>query len=463
MIDNIVVVFYFLAVLSIGLWAARDVRTIEDYATSKHGFGTFIIFATIATSYIGGGFSTGNAERNFQFGIAGTLALWGASAGDLWIARYVAPKLDRFKGAISVGDIIATHHGRIGQVITGFCGILICCGILGAQISAVGYIFLHFFNIDHTYGVLIGCGLAILYTTAGGLRSVIYTDIIQFFFLVVGLPTACIFAVLFVGGPQSLLESVPADHWTVPGPGFTWLTLTTTFLAFAVGTMLSPPLTQRLLAGKSASQSARGAFWAAILSFPILIITGLIGLAALVIAPELNPNLALPFIIDTALPPAIKGLLIAAVLSVIMSSADSFLNSASVTFTHDVCKPLYKKNLSEQQELFIARIITLTLGAGAVLFSLSAESPIDLLLLAYKVWAPIVLFPLIAVIWGIQRGPRTFVASAIAGVIVGLVWTDILEEPFGFPGLIAAVLANLLVVCLYRPATAKPVPQAEAA
>lgn len=455
MIDNVIVALYFLAVMGIGLSAARGVNSIQDFATSKSGYGTAIIFATFGATYIGGAFTMGNAERTFLVGIASVLALCGYSLKDIWISRFVAPRLDRFAGALSAGDIMATQYGRMGQVVVGVVGILLSCGIVGAQISATGYVFQYFFNLDHTLGILLGCGLTILYTTFGGIRSVIYTDVLQFAVLAIGFPVACILSVAFIGGPETLLTSVPASHLSFPGPGFTWLSFTGVFLSFVLGGTLGPPYVQRLLAGHTSTQAARGLLLAALFAIPIFFLTGLLGLAASVINPDLNPNLALPFIIDEVMPPVVKGLLIAAILSVMMSSADSWLNSASVAFTNDIYKPLRQAPLSSRTELIIARTATFIIGLGAILFSLSFESVIDILLLAYQIWTPTVVVPLIAVIWGIQRGMRTFVASVLTGFLVSFFWTIALGDPFDMPGILTGTAASLLVFWLYRtPATA---------
>lgn len=183
---------------------------------------------------------------------------------------------------------------------------------------------------------------------------------------------------------------------------------------------------------------------------PFFAITGVFGLAALAIEPDLNPNLAMPFVIDTVMPPVFKGLLIAAILSAMMSTTDTWLNAASVAFTHDVYKQLRKTAMSSKAELFAARLATLIIGLGAVVFSLNLESVIDIMLLAFQVWTPTVVVPLIAVIWGVERGTKTFLASVIAGFLVSFAWTLGLGNPFNLPGIVTGTAASFLVFWLYR-------------
>src|SRR5690606_35693241 len=103
--------------------------------------------------------------------------------------------------------------------------------------------------------------------------------------------------------------------------------------------------------GKPA-QVGRGTLWSGIFSFPFFVITGSIGLIAYLLNPSLDTaNAAIPFVMGEVLPIGIKGLVVAGIISVSMSSADSFLNSAAVCLTHDVVKPLRQTPLSDRAEL----------------------------------------------------------------------------------------------------------------
>ncbi len=346
MIDVAVVAIYLLAVLAIGLWSGRKHSTLEEYAVASRSFGPLVIFATMSASFIGGGFSTGNAAKVFLFGIANIVGLWGFSLKELLVARYIAPKMDRFQNAISVGDIMATAYGRTGKVVTGMCALFLCAGIVGAQVGAMGIVFNVFYGIDRLWGIGLGCGIVILYTTFGGMRAVVATDVMQFVILAVGLPLVLIFGVAHVGGIDALMAAVPADRLEIPGSQYPWIGMAALFLVFLFGETLVPPYVQRLCIGRSATDAARGTFYSGLFSIPFFAITGLIGLVALAMDPTLNANLALPHVVVTVLPPVLKGLVIAAVIAIVMSSADSFLNSASIAFINDIVKPLKPKPLN---------------------------------------------------------------------------------------------------------------------
>ncbi len=448
MIDIIVVGIYLAVILAIGLWAGRQQKDLADYAVVGRSYGSLIIFATMSASFIGGGFSTGNAQKVFLFGIANIVGLWGFSLKEILVARFVAPKMDRFPDAISVGDIMATAYGKVGRVITGLCALFLCTGIVGAQVGAMGIVFNVFYGINRDWGIGLGCGIVILYTTFGGMRAVVATDIVQFVILAVGMPLVLIFGISYVGGIDALIAAIPADRIQIPGAHYQWLGLIALILVFMFGETLVPPYVQRLCIGKTAATAARGTLLSGLFSIPFFAITGLIGLVALAIDPTLNSNLAMPDVVVTVMPPVLKGLVIAAVISIVMSSADSFLNSASIAFINDILAPLRARPLPPRQSLRLAMIVTFAVGALSVFFALTIESILDILIYAYTYWAPVVLVPLVATVYGFRKGVAGFVAGALTGLFAALIWDDVLHQPGQIAGLVVGVFANFVVFSL---------------
>ncbi|KZK77317.1 Sodium/proline symporter [Pseudovibrio sp. W64] len=445
MIDMIIVAGYLVGILVVGLWGGRIQRGLKDYATAGREFGSLVIFATMSASFIGGGFSTGNAEKVFLYGVANIVALWGFSCKEIAVATLIAPKMKAFPDAVSVGDVMGKAYGKLARLTTGVCGLLLCCGIVGAQVGAIGVIFNVFFGLDRFWGIGIGCGIVILYTTLGGMRAVVYTDVVQFVILAIGMPLVLGFGIYQIGGVDALFAAVPPDHLSLPGPDFGWMGLIGLILVFMFGETLVPPYMQRLLAGKTASAAARGTLYSGLFSFLFFAITGAIGLVAFALDPDLNPNNAMAFVIVSVMPPVLKGLVFSGVIAIVMSSADSYLNSASIAFVNDVLRPLRRKEMREEDLLFIAKLVTLVVGLLSIVFAVSIESILDILIYAYNYWAPIVLVPLVAAIYGARRGTPAFVAGAVTGVVATVLWQSGLDSPFDLPGLVIGVLANLVV------------------
>lgn len=447
--DQIIVVVYLVCIFALGIWGGKGVKNLTQFSVAGRSYGSLIIFATLSASFIGGGFSMGNAEKVFLFGIVNIFALWGFSIKEILVASFIAPRMGKYPNAITVGDIMKENYGKPGMIVSGVMAFAVCAGILGAQVGATGYIFNVFLGIPRFHSILIGCGIVIAYSTVGGMRSIVLTDIVQFVVLAIGIPLTLMFGINHAGGWGTIIDTVPDTHFTFPGTGMTIAQFAALFLAFVFGETLVPPYVQRLFLSKDPSHAARGTLYSGIFSFPFFAITGLIGIVALAIKPDLNPNSAMPFVINTVLPVGLKGIVIAGVISIVMSSADSFLNSASVAITHDVVEPLSGKKISPSRELFLVRLINLFTGVVAVIFAVKITSILDILLYSYNFWSPVILPPLAMAIMGFKTTTRHFIAGSLSGVLGVTIWNLVLKNPAGLDGLIIGLFCNFVVMTGY--------------
>jgi SSS family solute:Na+ symporter len=448
MLDYAIIIIYLSVVLLVGLSSGKGMKTLQEFSVSHRSYTSMVIFATLSASFIGGGFSIGNAEKVFRLGIVNIVALWGFSLKELLVAAFIAPRMGNFPNVISVGDIMEQGYGKLGRVVTGFFSVFLCAGIVGAQVGAMGLIFNVFLGIEPLWGILIGCGIVIAYSTIGGMRAVVLTDIIQFCVLAIGLPAALVFGIVKLGGFSAISTAVPAGHFSIPGKELTISAFLSLFLTFLLGETLVPPYVQRLFIGKDATHTARGTMFSGIFSIPFFAITGAIGLVALALDPKLDPNLAMPYVIRTVLPAGVRGIVIAGVISIVMSSADSFLNGAATGCINDIVKPLRKNPLSERQELLLAKLTNCFVGILAVIFAIRIRSILDILIYAYNFWAPVILVPLAAVLLGVRVTKAGFLTGTIAGAAGVLIWNGLLRSPMGINGLAIGVFCNLIAFTL---------------
>ncbi len=446
MVDNFIVVLYLAGILWLGISSSKQIKDIQNYSIAGKSYGSFVIFATLFASFLGGGFSMGNAEKVFGFGIMNIIALWGFSVHQIIIAKYVAPKIKAFPKAISVGDIMETNFGKIGKIVTGFFATLLCIAIVGVQVSAIGYIFDLFTGVGKLYGILIGCSIVVIYATIGGMHAVVKTDIAQFGILIIGLPLTLIFGIMEVGGVSEVIKAVPDTHWQIPAINSSWIGFISMFFVFLFGEALVPPYVQRLCIGKSEKHTTTGTMWAGIISVPFLAITGGIGLIAFTMNSSLDPNMALPFVINNALPPILKGLVVASIISVVMSSADSFLNSASVALVHDIIQPLRKIKIEAKKELKMAKIATALIGIGAIIFALVFDSIFALIIYAYTFWSPIILPALFMTLIGKKISKTSFILGGVTGCLTVIIWNNILASPYGIDAIPLAILLNYTMI-----------------
>jgi len=447
MLDYLVIAAYLGGLLIYGIVCGGTIRSVKQFAVAEQGYGTFVVFATLSASFIGGGFSMGNAAKAYEAGIGYAVALCGFSLKEIFVGGYVAPRMGRFRSCISPGQIMGKVYGHNAQVVTGLLSLITCAGVVGAQVGAIGHVFKVFLGLPQLWGVLISCGIVILYCTMGGIKAVVTADVVQFMILSIGMPLALGLALSRAGGWDAVAAGLPAEYWDITH-GTTLIGFVSLFASFMLGEALAPPYIQRLLIGRRTHTAARAAMIGGVFSVAFFAVSAGIGLTARVLYPGLYPSLAMPTLIQRVLPLGLRGFVIAGVISIVMSTADSFLNAAAVGAVRDVWLPLAGRCIGEAEQLKAARTVNLLTGVAAVFFALLVPDILDLLLFTYRFWAPVILIPLVAALMGKRVNKESFGAAALAGACGMVLWSYGLSEPWGISGLPVGVAVNGLVFWL---------------
>lgn len=445
-LDIGIVIAYILLLIGLSLRGGRGIRNAADFTASGGRYGTAVLFATLSASYVGGGYSSGNAAEAFAGGIGTTLTLFGFSLSMLLIGRFLVPGVARFPDARTVGGIVGAAYGRGARVLTGVFAFLCCAGVVGAQMEAIGLVFHVLLGVEPFVGILLGCCIVLLYTTFGGLQSVIVADIIQFVLLAGGMPLLLFMGLRQAGGLSVVVSAVPADYLD-PFRGTTPVGFLSLFLSMMFGEALAPPYTQRLLIGRRVRGTARATVLSGLFSAPFFVVTGLIGLTAYALRVTEDAASAMPALVQTVLPVGLRGVVMAAMVSIILSAADSFLNGAAVSLVCDTVLPL-RPEMSDRAQLWLLRGVNLATGAGAMVLAFVVPDIFRILSLAYAFWSPLILVPLAAALLGVRSDGRAFRRALLAGLCGTLVWELLLGRPWGIDGAVVGTLCNFAVFAL---------------
>jgi len=454
MLDLYIVLAYLVCLLALGIYGSR-VKHYAQYSAGGQQYSAFVIFCTLTASYVGGGFTIGLSAKTFSYGILYIIAMFGFSIKEILIAKYLAPKMAYFqKNCATTGDIMDLSYGKVGRILTGIASVIVCGGIIGAQFAACGNILNTFFELKFSYGVILTAIVITSYVSLGGLKSVIQTNIFNFVILIVMIVLMLVFGMKKIGGFDALLTMAPKNY-LLPTGGFGTLTLLVLFLSFFFGETLVPPYTQRLLIGTSTLETKHGTLYSGLSSIFIFSIIGTIGIIAYILNNNLDPNLAFPYTVAEVLPSGIKGFGIAAMLAIIISSADAFLNAISIAIKKDVLDPIFgDKDHGFKEQLQSSRFITIITAIIAMLFAISTESVLDILLYSYQFWTPFILVPLIAAIYRIKTSKKIFIISSIIGILTVVLWNcfSTYQTPVNgsLEGVIFGILMNFLSFVFLR-------------
>ena len=443
-LDWALLALYFVVLVVIGVQTIKRIESSDDFAVAGNRIIWPVFFGSLAAAFLGGGASIGNAGAAFSDGYVYMFAFFAFAVQTILVGAFVAPRLKRYAGAHTVGDVMDEHYGRTARLLTGILSIALCAGILGAQALAIGTVVNATIKIETVSAILVGMAIVILYSTFGGAWAVIQTDMLQFVFLGVFLPVALLIGVAKSGGASELVASVPDLHTSFLG-NWTWAAFIGVFIAFLLGETLVPPYAQRTFSTPDSRHARLGFMLSGVFAFAFFFVAASLGLVALKLFPGITPDQALPTVVMELMPVGLVGLLVAALLAVVMSTASSYLNSIAVVFTKDIYQPFINPEVGGRQRLWIERGLSVVVGAAATVFAVTVPSIVDALLYSYSLWAPTVIIPLLgAVLFGV-RSRAAALAAIVAGGVVTAVWTWGLNEPFGVTGLIAGVLSNLAV------------------
>lgn len=444
MIDFAIVAFYMISVLVVGIVSGLKVKDLEEYSVARGSYSSFVLVAAIFATLVGGGSTMGVSEKVFSTGLVFLLACLGFVVRDLIIAFFLVPKFDAFKNCLTVGDIMAIYYGKVGKICVGIAGTLQSSMYLSMQLAAIGHLLDYFMGIPYWLGILIGVGIVVIYSSFGGIRAVTLTDVIQFSVLIVAIPVTFTIGLDMVGGFHGVFNSVPPEKLSF-APATSDEVRFYSLLVVFILPYLNPALVQRLLMGKTASQVRTALIISALGRLPYYFMVGILGLVAYILEPTLKADLAFPYLVNQILPIGVKGLVIAGVMAVIMSTADSFLHVAGLLLTHDVIKPIMGDKLNPQQELRLARYITAIIGSIALVAAMSNTNIIELNILAYVFWLPAIFVPLVCGVLGAKASVRAFLQSGFCGIATYLIWKFFVYENTSIDSLLPAVIVNATV------------------
>ncbi|MFY9590044.1 sodium:solute symporter family protein [Rickettsia endosymbiont of Halotydeus destructor] len=445
-IDNIIVFIYLISILLIGIYYRAKHSSFKNYANvggnAKNS--RLLLIATIFASSVGGATTFGITEKAFSGYVYYGYALMLTLPIDILIAIYVVPRIAAHYGAESVGDIMSKYYGSVGRFISGISSIIVSMGFLAAQISVSGYIFQYILEINYIEGVILSYGIVLIYTTVGGLQSIVFTNLLQFFAMIIAIPI-----ITFVGlnkiGTVSFFSQLSSIQTNFDKTNLLPLTIAAA-LSFCVMN-LYPNFIQRALINKNPAQTTKAIYAKSVIYIIFLICVTLNGLIAYNLYPLQPANLVLPYLINQLIPSVVQGIVITGLLAAVMSTADSDLNVTSIALVKDILNPIFKVQ-NQQKLLLIARITNFVIGSFAIIIALKFNNVIDLVVFITGFWGPVILIPLIMALFGIVISTRMMVLSSISGAVAFLLWEHFSLQYFYFKGVFIGTMVSLLVFSL---------------
>jgi sodium/proline symporter len=420
-----VLVVYLVAMLAIGIWAERRSKTKEDFILGGRTLGPWLAGLSYAASTSSAWVMLGFTGFVFSVGLYALWMIPGIWMGYALAWLWAGPRLQeegRREGHLTLIDFLtARASGPMRGAINALAAVLICVSFtifIAAQMRGAGQSFMQAFDVTMTVGVLIGAGAVLFYMFFGGFWAASMTDTIQgaiMGIVAIILPIATLVA---AGGPgevaAKLAANAPDGFFDVTG-GKTALIFTGTVVGLfsaGFGTLGQPHLLNWMMAVKDQKTRVQG-FWIAMI-WGVIVYVGMatLALSARALAIQAAPEAVFFEVANQLLHPLLSGLVVAAVLSAIMSTVDSQLLVASAAVSHDM--GLAKK--LGGAEVLVTRVVMVAICAGAV--ALTFALPESIFSRALFAWAALgaAFGPIVAVrLFGVEPAPQAIFIAMLSG------------------------------------------------
>lgn len=426
-IDAGIFVVYFLGILGVGAWYYRSNKDLEDYFVGGRGMSASHIGLSVVATDVGGGFSIGLGGLGFTMGLSGSWLLFTGLIGAWLSAVFLIPRIfDRarserwttfpqmFRHAFS--PRVALLAGVVSAI--GYLGFTASQLLAGAKLASATFEALNLSTALWVMG-----GIAVVYTVAGGLKAVIYTDTIQWIILLAGLIFVGLpFAYHAVGGMPAIRENVAPEMLRLNNVG--GITLLNWAVTVIPIWFVGMTLYQRIYACRDRQTARRAWYIAGFFEYPVMAFLG-VGLGLLsrvaldqgILGPEtaatLDPEQGLPLLLRTVLPVGFLGLVLSAYFSAILSTADSCLMAASGNVVSDLLGR--GSHHDAAGTLRLSQIATAAIGLVALFLASAMTNVLELMLLSYGFMVSGLLVPVLAALF--QRRPNA--NAAFAAIWVG--------------------------------------------
>ena len=423
---SLAIALLFLGVMFfIGIIKPGRTSSAADFFVSGRSGSALKITGSLVATIIGGSATLGVAGLGFSMGLP---ALWWLLSGSIFLfilGIFFAGKV-RSLEVYTLPEVLYAQYGSgTLRIISSIVIITAWLGIIGAQIAAAGK-FMEILWPGHFTESVIMCGsVFIIYTIAGGQRSVIRTEVFQTILIFGGI--GLLFILLLNGSGFIWNLQLPEGHLDFPvNSRFGYSDILGYFLFVGTSYLAGPDMYSRILSAKDETTAKRSVLAAALFVAILAVLITSIGIYGKSLYPGIESESVFPVLIMEQLPDWIKGIVVAALLAAFLSSANTCLITACIILNSDIITPFYYKNrLDEKKQIIITRILILIIGAASISITLYFGGIIKSMLFALTIYTTGLIIP---VILGFYREKLSLNRhGAIAAVLTGSVSALILK------------------------------------
>jgi SSS family transporter len=452
---------YLVVTIAIGLYASKFVSNSRDYLIAGRGLPLYMNMATVFATWFGAETVLSVSATFVKDGLGGVPAdPFGATFCLVFVALFFARAFYRMD-LLTIGDFYKKRYGKGVEVLTSIAVTISYLGWTSAQLTALGIVFnsLSQGAISLNEGILMGAVVVLIYTTFGGMWSVVLTDLFQSVVIVVGLFYVAWLATGMAGGFGKVVahasDAGKFSFWPTGGSK-EWLAFVAAWATLAIGSIPQQDVFQRVTSAKNENTAVRGSLLGALAYFILAFVPMYLAYSALMVTPDaVTPllkeegrevQLILPNFVLGHMPLFAQVMFFGALLSAILSTASGALLAPTALFTENVLKPLFG-SMSDKRFLLVLRVVLVLFTAAVLIFALNNTSTMyEMVQNAYKVTLVGAFIPLACGIYWNRATTQGALLSALFGLVTWVVCERFFAEALVPPQLVGLVASAIGIV-----------------
>jgi len=411
MLKYLILIAYIFLMIGIGIYSSRKIKTSGDYFVAGSRGSVWQITGSLLATILGSSAILGSSDLAFSQGWAAAWWILTGSIG-LLLLVFVAPLVKRH-GRFTLPQLIGDQYGKEAKIIASIVIPIAWIGIIAAQIIGGAKVMNSFFGLSY-FGSVWGIGLLfIFYTDIGGQISVIKTDLVQSIIIILGVATVAVY--LFfkfpVAQPAMNRLGFPFNERFHP------MDLLVLFMTHSTTFLVGPDIYTRLFCAKNEHVARKSVLFTGLILIPFAFLITYLGIFSSHHFPDFDfkKGSSLISVLNQILPDWGICILVAAILSGIMSAASTTLLTSSAILANTV-----NKDLGVSVAVRQTRLIMVGLGLLSILLALEITSIIQSLLIALTFFSGAFLLPVLAGLLGFRNNRMRSNLAMIVGGLVAL-------------------------------------------
>lgn len=430
---KVIIITYFIGVLAVGFFSWFKIKSPADYYIAGKKAGTVPVAGSLLATILGGSAILGTIELSQSKGWPAMWFLFSAAAG-LFILAFFSGHVRKI-GHYTLPEMLGLFYGKKAEIFSSVIIPVAWLGIIAAQIIAAAKILSGLGFLSYS-GAAVAAGVVfIVYTLAGGQFSILKTDTLQSVLIIAGLIALFVFSIF----RMEATHYSAIENFAFFNESFTLADLLVLFLTYSVTFIVGPDIYSRLFCARSERTATRSVVLVALILIPVSVLLTWLG----IFSAHFERDGIIHFA-AVLLPEWAFGLFIAALLSAVMSSADTTLLTSSI-----ILSELISGDLDKAGTLKITRFLVILSGLLSIAVALFVSSIIQALLFALTVFSGAFALPVLFGIFKIRVVKNRIVAAMLTGgsiALAGKIVQVYIDETTGNILLPASYLLSCLVL-----------------